>query len=160
MRGKPRQILPSEALVRLETLCAKAEHCRWEMHRKLALWKISPSDAEKIIKRLEDGRFVDDARFARAFVRDKYMFAGWGRRKIEAQLRARRIAANLIAQAMEEAIDQIQYEEIAEALVRRKAAAMADADTFEGRTRLFRSVAARGFEPELVARLIRRCNQK
>lgn len=155
MRGKPRQILPVEALNRLEALCAKAEHCSWEVRRKLATWKIGADDAEKIVQRLVDHRFVDDGRFARAFARDKFMFSGWGRRKIEAQLRARRIPAALIAKAMDEGIDPAQYETAARALVKRRAAAMADADTYGGRTRLFRAVAARGFEPELVARIIR-----
>ncbi len=160
MKGKAREITPAEALMRLETLCAKAEHCRWELRRKLTLWKIAPAAADDIMQRLVDNRFVDDARFARAFARDKFMFAGWGRRKIEAHLRARCIPQPLIAAALAEGIDPAQYEAAARALVERRAAAMPDADTYQGRTRLFRAVAARGFEPELVARLIRALSQK
>ncbi len=149
-----KQPTAAQALQRLQTMCAKAEHCRWELKRKLRLWNIGADDAEAIMDSLTKTRFVDDTRFAKAFARDKFIFSSWGRRKIEAALRQRQIDAVTIAAAMEQ-IDPDEYEAAARRLIERHAGTMADADSYDGRTRLFRFAAARGFEPELVARIIR-----
>lgn len=136
----------------MEALCARAEHCEWELRRKLQLWKIDPEDAEKIISSLRSRRFVDDARFARACVRDKFMFSCWGRRKITAALRAKHIPQTLIAEALT-VIDETEYVKMAEKLLNQKLA-HAGEDTYESRSKAFRAVCARGFEPDIVARLL------
>lgn len=154
MKKTPRTVLPPEARERLEALCAKAEHCTWELRRKLMLWKISSSDADAIIEHLRNHRFVDDSRFARAYVRDKFALSGWGRRKIEAQLRVRHIEPPVIKEALD-AIDPDAYWAALQNFVRRRAAAVSDLDTYQGRTRLFRAAASRGFEPDLAAKAVR-----
>lgn len=154
MKKNDRPIQPTEARQRLEALCAKAEHCRWELRRKLALWHIGPSDAEAIMEHLEDRRFVDDRRYACAYARDKFALSGWGRRKIEAQLRMRRIDSAMIKEALA-CIEPEAYWESVCAFVRRRAATVSDLDTYEGRTRLFRAVVSRGFEPDVAAKALR-----
>ena len=93
---------PEVALMRLEALCARSEQCEGEIRRKLRLWQIGEEDADTIVRSLRRRRFVDDSRYAGAFVRDKYRFARWGRRKIELALRQKRVDADIIAEALEE----------------------------------------------------------
>ncbi len=152
MQRKP--ITPENALLRLETLCARGEHCEYELRRKLVIWGISDTDRERIIKSLRTNRFVDDARFARSFVSDKYRFAGHGRYKIRLALMAKRIDRDVIDEALSE-IDQEVYEDKLRHILELKLARTADSDTFEGRTKVYRFGVSRGFEPELVSRQLR-----
>lgn len=147
-------LTPENALMRLEALCVRSEHCEYEMRVKLRTWGISDSDSAKILKSLRDNRFVDDARFARSFVSDKYRFAGHGRAKIRLALIAKRIDRDLIDDALAE-IDKDVYEEKLRHLLSLKLARTPDADTFEGRTKVYRFGISRGFESELVSRTLR-----
>ena len=71
-----KKVSPEQALVRLEELCVRAERCEAELRRKLMQWAIVPADADSIIASLRARRFLDETRFAAAFVRDKYRFGG------------------------------------------------------------------------------------
>lgn len=151
---KGRQITPAQALSRAQDLCARAEHCSGEIRKKLSQWGISAYDADAIIEKLIKTKFIDDARFAEIFTRHKVLYGGWGRRKIAAALFAKRIDRNVIADALD-TIDMDEYTARLREIISRKAATMADADTYDGRTRLFRFAASRGFEPDLIATAIR-----
>ena len=95
-----KQLSPEKALMRLEELCARAEHSSGELRRKLYGWRISGTDADDIIESLRRRRFVDDERFARAFVRDKYRFNHWGRLRIRIELRAKGVDGDVIGLAI------------------------------------------------------------
>lgn len=142
------------ALSRLETLCARAERCRYELEQKLRLWGISASDRDRILERLERGRYFDDSRFAAAFTRDKALYARWGRRKIEAALRLKRISSADIANAAAE-LDEDEYRSAMLDALAAKARSIKEGDTYEGRTKLYRFGLSRGYEPTLVAAAIR-----
>lgn len=152
---KRRQPTPDEALARCEELCARAEYCEGELRRKLYMWGVGNDDSDRIIGSLRERRFVDDARFAEAFVREKVMYAGWGRRKVAAALYQKRVARDVIAGALD-GVDPETYERRLEEILMQKRRTMAEPDTYDGRTRLFRFAASRGFEPDLAAAAIRR----
>jgi len=155
MIGKPKTITPEQALIRLEDLCVSAEHSEGEMREKLRKWHIIPSETEKIIDSLKKRKFIDDKRFAEAYTRDKYRFAGWGKRKIAMGLAAKRVDRDIVANALE-AIDREEYTKIARHALAAKMRAMPDAITsYEGRTKLFRFLIGRGYEPALASSLIK-----
>lgn len=149
-----RQISAEKALMRLENLCARGERSTGEAAKKLAEWGISSDDAEQIISSLVSRRFIDDRRYCHAYVKDKFRFARWGKRKIYASLSLKRIDRSLIAEALDE-IDEDEYASTLQTLIKARAATMSDASTYDGRTRLFRYAASRGFEPELISRVLR-----
>lgn len=124
------------------------------MRTKLRTWGVGSSDTDKIIESLKANRFVDDARFARAFVNDKYRFAGHGRMKIRLALVAKRVERPIIEEALAEIDEEIYAARLRDILLA-KIRRTADADTYEGRTKIFRFGASRGFEPDLVAAAIR-----
>ncbi len=155
MTEKPKKaIKPQDALLRLEALCAQSEQCSMDIRQKLYRWGISASNSEKIIKKLIETRFVDDARFAVAYCRDKYRFNKWGKIKIIYGLRAKQISNIDIQNALAE-INNEEYEEILVSLIKVKAKTIKDVNTYEGRTRLFRSIASRGYESSLIAQIIK-----
>jgi len=156
MRSKA-PVPTGKALERLENLCARSEQCEYEVRQKLARWQVSADDADKIVDSLIERRFVDNERYAASFVRDKYRFSRWGRIKIAMALRQKRIDRHTIEQALDE-IDEDEYTDILRHLIKAKAASIAEPDTYEGRTKLYSSGESRGFEPVLVARILRESN--
>lgn len=151
MQRKP--ITAQNALVRLESLCARAEHCSYELLTKLRNWGISGSDAEKIINHLIDNRFLDDQRFANSFVRDRYRFSGYGRRKIALALAAKRVPRDIITNALDEIDEDIYFDNLRH-LIGRKASAL-DLSLFDDRNKLYRYGLTRGYESALVAKAIK-----
>ena len=71
-------------LGRMMRLCAGRECCRSDIRRKLAA--LPPADAEDILATLCREGYLDDARYARAFARDKSALQGWGSLKIKLAL--------------------------------------------------------------------------
>ena len=71
----------ARCLARLQKLCSKAEYCRADVYRKAL--KDLEGDAEaaaKVVEQLVADKYVDEARYASAFAREKATLQGWGRR--------------------------------------------------------------------------------
>lgn len=142
------------AMLRLEALCTKGERCEWELREKLRQWGLSASDTVAILEHLRKYKFYDDARFAEAFVRDKILYNRWGRRKVSVSLYAKRLPSALIAEALA-TFDPDEYLRLLHDFMRAKARTIAEGNTYDGRTRLYRAALQRGFEPPLVAAALR-----
>ena len=84
-----------EAYLQLAALCAQAEHCQQEMRDKMRRWELDETVQNRIIDRLIKERYVDDERYARAFVKDKIRYNKWGRRKVQQGLWQKRIDADI-----------------------------------------------------------------
>ena len=155
----PKQKKPmsaDKALERLMTLCVGAEHCTHETLVRLSRWGIGNAEAARIIARLRREQFIDDRRFAIAYANDKARFNCWGSRKIRLALMQKRIGSDDIAAALAE-VDPADYLEGLRQTIRSKIISLgaAEAATYEGRTRIYRHAAARGFEPEMIAKVLR-----
>lgn len=95
-------LTPREVAARLASYCATSEHAPLELLRKLQRWGIEGDEAEEIVEQLKAEGFVDERRFAVAFVRDKYRFNGWGPLRLRDELRRLRIPARYIDEALAE----------------------------------------------------------
>lgn len=143
------------ALSRLRDLCERGEYCTFELRTKLRNWGVGESDSDKIIMNLEADRYVDDERFARAFAHNKAMNSHWGRFKIKLHLAKKRIPQATIVSALDE-LDSDDYEKcLLEVLASKKRQLGEEADTFEGRTKIFRYAVTKGYEPALVSTHLR-----
>lgn len=135
-------------------LCARAEHCEFEITEKLRRMQLSASQIREVLDFLVSERFVDNARYAAAYARDKVRFSGWGRAKIRMYLASKRIPSAMIA----EALNEIEEKDYAEALSRAAASKAKDLDLsdYDARGKLFRHLASRGFESTLISKEISR----
>ncbi len=134
--------------------CSAAEVCSGEAMEKLRTWGIGGQDAIEIIQRLTELRFIDDQRYARAYVRSKINGSRWGRLKIRAAMRLKHLDSETIETAMAEEIDeQIYIENLATAL-RAKARTMPPRLTPAHKAKLMRFAAGRGYEPSLIAEML------
>lgn len=110
MRTK-KSYTPDEAYARLATYCATAERSAADIRRKLRGWEVDPELYEAILDRLERESFLDEARFARAFVRDKYRFNGWGPVRLRTELRRHQLPSDLIDEALAELEEELEEED-------------------------------------------------
>lgn len=150
-----KQLTPDEAFARLADRCATAEICTGEALDKLRAWGIGPTDAVAIVQRLVDGRFIDDVRFAHAWVRDRLYNARWGVLKIRAAARARQLDESITDEAIGEELDEERYFANLAAALRSKARNMPENLTYADRMRLARFAVGRGYEPALVHEMLR-----
>lgn len=95
-----REKTADEALTSLMRLCARAERSSGDARRLMQNWGIDRQKQQVILKRLIDDRFIDDKRYAEAFVREKIRLSAWGKYKITAALKRKGIADEIIAEAL------------------------------------------------------------
>lgn len=149
-----RPLTTEEMLVRMAGLCAGAEQCSADIRAKVLKKGFQPETADRIVGYLVQNRYLDDARFARAFAADKVKFAGWGRAKVRLHLKAKRLADNVIAQALDYICDDDYLLALRKALVAK--AKSLDLSQVDDRRKLYRHLASRGFESQLIIAEIRK----
>ena len=90
-----KEVTEQGAYLQLAQLCARSEHCQHEMLEKMRQWEMSDEAQARVMQRLIQERYVDDERYARAFVNDKIRYNKWGRRKVEQALWTKRISDDI-----------------------------------------------------------------
>jgi regulatory protein len=142
-----------EMLSRMAALCSASEHCTNEITDKLYRMEAPSAVVKRIVKRLVDEGFINEQRFAHAFVSDKYRFDRWGRLKIIQALHMKRIEDGDIRKALEQ-IDEEAYLNNLKELLEAKRKSVRAASDYELKGKLLRFAAGRGFEPDLVLRVL------
>ena len=111
-------------------------------------WGVADEDARKVLARLQADRFIDDRRFAEAFVRDKLNLSGWGAYKIKLSLRAKGISREVIEEVVAPMIEATDMKERLEEIMQRKLRTLKYTTTYEAKTKLIRFAASRGYDIE------------
>lgn len=150
---------PEKALSDLMTACAKSEKAPSDVRRLLARWGVEAEAAEGIVARLTEMKFIDDRRYAEAYVREKTRLSRWGVRKIREGLRVKRIPETVIDEALREADDRTMGRKLEE-LLRRKARTVRAANDYERKGKLLRYGMGLGFDYEAVSAVLDRLNEE
>ncbi len=147
-----------ELKYKAEVYCSAAERCPSEVEKKLVQWGGAPDVVEKVMLHLFKERYLDTARYCRAFVRDKYRFNQWGRMKISQALRMKQLSAADIETGMEE-IDDEEYHAVLASLLKQKAKSIKSATTYERNAKLIRFAAGRGFLMDEILQHIKQVDE-
>ncbi len=138
-------------LNRMMRLCSVREYCRSDIRRKMAA--LPPEEAQEVLDTLCREGFVDEARYARAFARDKSALQGWGSLKIKLALQKKAIDPGLIAAALEE-IDGEAARKKQEQVLRAKWRSLeGETDPKRREARFFRYALGRGYGYEEIKRI-------
>lgn len=149
-----RDLTPKEAYSKLVDLCSAGEYSTGEALERLRAWGIAERDAFDIVQRLVNERFIDDERFARAYVRSKIVYDRWGLVKIRQSLYKKGVERELIDTAIAEEVDMdVYYSNLADVL-RSKARTMPAELDADCRAKLLRFATGRGYEPGLVMEML------
>ena len=134
-----------EAYLQLAAICAQAEHCEQEMRDKMKRWEIAPDAQDRVVARLVKERYVDNERYARAFVKDKIRYNKWGRRKVMQALWMKRIDDDIQHRVLDE-IDDKEYIAVLAPLLKQKRKTIKAKSDYELNQKLVRFALGRGFD--------------
>lgn len=134
-----------EILYKLAARCSVSEQCLSDIEAKLSRYDLTEEEHTRILRHLVEEKYVDDRRYAEAYVKDKYRFNKWGRIKIAQGLRMKGIDNETIKSAME-AIDEEEYMNILRDLIKAKRKSTRGASEYEINGKLIRFATGRGFE--------------
>lgn len=141
------------SLSKAMALCSKREYCREEIRLKLRDWGMNENAIQKIINTLIAEKFIDENRYSRAFTRDKFNYNKWGRIKIAASLRMKRIPSEIISEALE-SIDYDLYVQTLKDLVSSHRRSVKAKNQYEMKGKLMRFALSKGFENSLVYEIL------
>ncbi len=139
-------------LIKSQAYCSRAEKCESDVRTYLFKQHVDSDVVEKIIDSLKEDKFVDNDRYARAFVSDAFKFNKWGRLKIRQALLAKGISDKVMAEPLSE-IDESAYMSLIESLLKSKLKTARGDDEYKIKASVFRFAYSRGFEPELVEKV-------
>ena len=138
-----------EALAKLQRYCAYQDRCHKEVAQKLKDMQMIPQASEQIIMTLIEENFLNEERFAMAFVRGKFKIKKWGRRRLTSELKQRNISKFLINQALGQ-ISDVEYQTVFEALAYKKANSLKGVSVLKKKKKLADYLLYRGWEHYLV----------
>ena len=138
-----------EAYLQLAAVCAQAEHCEQEMRDKMKRWGMDIEAQNRVIERLTNERYIDNERYARAFVKDKVRYNKWGRRKVQQALWMKRIDEDIQQRVLDE-IDDEEYLKVLVPLLKQKRKSIKAANDYELNQKLVRFALSRGFGYSII----------
>ena len=142
-----------QALTSLMRLCARAERSSGDAMRLMATWMVPETDRQGVLQRLIKDRFIDDSRYAEAFVREKSNLSAWGEYKIRTALRRKGIADNIINSALQQMPTEQNLERLTERLKRKMRTIKYDT-TYQLKTKLIRHALSLGFTMDDVLKCV------
>ena len=144
-----KEMTEQEAYLQLAAVCAQAEHCEQEMRDKMKRWELDETVQNRIIDRLTKERYIDNERYARAFVKDKIRYNKWGRRKVQQALWMKRID-KIIQQRVLDEIDEKEYLDVLRPLLKQKRKSIKAQSDYELNQKLVRFALGRGFTFDII----------
>ena len=148
-----KQKTESDAYLTLAALCAQAEHCQWEMLEKMRRWEVPEEAQARVMQRLVKEKYVDDERYAEAFVKDKIRYNKWGRRKVDQGLWQKHIDADIRKRVLDE-VDDDEYLSVLRPLLKQKRKTTKANSDYELNQKLMRFALGRGFTFDIIRQCI------
>ncbi|MDA3867391.1 MAG: regulatory protein RecX [Salinivirgaceae bacterium] len=129
--------------------CSKAEHCVSDLNQKMMQWEVPESFRDDIIAALMEENFINEERYAAAFVNDKIKFNRWGRKKVRYALRQKQVPASFIDYALGN-VNLDEYKSILQQVLGSKCEEK-NSDDPRFREKVVRALLTKGFEYDLIS---------
>ncbi|MFC4723073.1 regulatory protein RecX [Geojedonia litorea] len=138
-----------EAKKKLEIYCVYQERCHKEVRQKLKQMHMIPEAIDAVIVHLLEHNFLNEERFAKAFVRGKFNIKKWGRRRLTLELKQKDISKYNINIGLKE-IEESTYIDTFNTLAEKKASSIKETNVFKKKKKLADYLLYRGWETHLV----------
>lgn len=153
MNEKIKTYTPLQALAKIQDWCAYQERCQQEVRDKLYGYGLHQGDVESIISKLITDNYVNEERFAKAYAGGKFRIKKWGRHKIKAGLRAKKISEYCMKRAFEE-IDGNEYIKTLRKLLESKSKLLNEKNKIKKKYKLLSYAASKGYEQGLIMEIL------
>jgi len=137
------------ALLKAESWCAYQERSQQEVRNKLYEYGLHYNEVEELISELIMTNFLNEERFAMAYVSGKFNIKKWGRAKIKQGLKFKKVPDKLIQKALN-SIDGDEYLANLLAVAEKKAKVLSEKDPLKRKYKLITYLQGRGFEKDLT----------
>jgi len=141
------------ALAKAAKYCAYQERCHWELERKFKEWHIDEDLWDDITADLIQQNFLNEERFALAYVQGKVNIKKWGRKKIYYELKKRQISEYLINKSLE-VIDKEKYLLNLQEIIDKKFVTVKGKTEYESQSKVIQYLLTRGYEMEIIQEYI------
>lgn len=157
-----KSLTPEQAYLKIRHYCAFQERTHQEVKMKLHGYGVSWTDIGEIVSKLIEEGFLNEERFAVAFVGGKFRIKQWGRKKIELELKKKQVSDHNIRIALRDVIDQGEYEKTIMKIIEKKWHSIrpeSDSSfTKQAKTKAY--LFQRGFESNLVSIVLKKFLEK
>lgn len=133
-------------LEKARRFCVFRERSRYETEQKIRSWGIPYPIQQKLMKALEEEKYINDARFAEVYVRSKFNSNRWGKTKIKAYLSEMRISREHIQSAMGYITDEAYEATIRELAQKKVLSLKPEEDAFTQRVKVSNYLLQKGYE--------------
>ena len=148
-----REIIAKEAYSKMAQLCSRSEQCSADIRRKMITYDLVNEVVEEIIEKLKKEKFLDDQRYVKSYISDKFRLNKWGKIKMKYYLKMKGLPESLIQSELDE-IDEEKYKTALINTMKEKAKSVKNKSKFEKMSQIIRFAQNRGFEPEIIHRYI------
>ncbi|WP_179343212.1 regulatory protein RecX [Winogradskyella ursingii] len=138
-----------EAQKKLENYCAYQERCHKEVRSKLREMRMIPQAIDQIIVHLIHHNYLNEGRFAKAFVRGKFRIKKWGKNRLVRELKFREISKYSIDQALSE-IDLDDYYKTLDELTKKRISQIKEKNIYKKKKKVADYLLYRGWESHLI----------
>ena len=146
----------SRGKTRALRLLAGRAYTEHQMRQRLARAKISDIAIERVIAWLLERGYIDDQRFAEAWVEDRAERKGAGPLRLNQELTQRGIPRAMARQAIDAAMDNERMEAIATQHAKRRLARYQDLARRETYAKMYAFLQRRGFTSDVIRRVLNR----
>ncbi|MFT6982487.1 MAG: regulatory protein [Crocinitomicaceae bacterium] len=139
-----------EAKTKLEALCAYQERCSSELETKLYQWRFDQEDSDRLLAHLISNNFLNEERFAEAFVSGKINIKKWGKVKIRQHLKQKRISKYSMDKGIASIDPEVYISNLTGLAERKFISLKGERDSYAKKVKVYRFLASKGYETDLI----------
>ena len=143
--------IAKQAYSKMAQLCSRSEQCSADIRKKIIAFELVSDVVEEIIEKLKTEKYLNDERYVKAYITDKFRINKWGKIKMRHYLRMKGLPEEMIQNELDE-IDEEKYKTVLVKTMKTKAKTVKKKNKFEKMGQVIRYAQTRGFEPELIHR--------
>jgi regulatory protein len=142
-----------EVYKRMAQICSRSEQCSPDIRKKIIASGLTDDEAVELLNELAHEKYIDDERYVKAYVADKFKINKWGKIKMRYYLKGKGLPEEIIQAGLDE-IDDEKYIQALLKILKDKAKLVKKKNKYEKMGQVIRFAQGRGFEPEMIHRYL------
>ncbi len=142
-----------QVIEKAERYCAVQERCKQDIVTKCFEWQLEKTLHEQVLVHLVQHDYINEERFANAYVRSKFNFKNRGRNKLLYELRMRKIDEQIIQMALSQ-IEKDNYQEKILKLIQVKLRSLKKYDFKNKKLKLIQYLIQKGYEYDIIKQVL------
>lgn len=138
-----------QATAKLMRFCTYRERCHKEVREKLKSLNMILEAQDQIISQLLEQDFLNEERFAKIFVQDKFRIKKWGKYRLVRELKYRQISEYLIKKSLKQ-IDEKEYQETFQNLLEKRLDTISETHPLKIKRKVADYLLRKGYESSMI----------